>query len=257
MKKRKLIEFRLWWMYLFQVCQTPNGSPPVASQNTHLKPNVNVELNFGSSPAFMHDWLRHKQRHGQVGCVHVWLRLHPTVLPWGHWESLHINGPQSWNVSLKALLMFCMTTEMHSQENLQLFFFCFSLTFFLCCNPRTNWIYQKFNKCQRIKQLCKQWKCAVETTKRDKRVRRQERRKWDMKRHVGISSRDSVSWFSLPAVVQILLAMCCAVLGCLLCVLQDLSIDHKFWMSHSLALFSFLWDERCLMKTLGLGWKGT
>lgn len=49
-----------------------------------------------------------------------------------------------------------------------------------------------------------------------------------MKRHVGISSRDSVSWFSLPAVVQILLAMCCAVLGCLLCVLQDLSIDHNF-----------------------------
>lgn len=49
-----------------------------------------------------------------------------------------------------------------------------------------------------------------------------------MKRHVGISYRDSVSRFSLPAVVQILLAMCCAVLGCLLCVLQDLSIDRNF-----------------------------
>lgn len=33
----------------------PNGNPPVASQNTHWKPNVNVELNFGSSVAFMHD----------------------------------------------------------------------------------------------------------------------------------------------------------------------------------------------------------
>lgn len=43
-----------------------------------------------------------------------------------------------------------------------------------------------------------------------------------MKRHIGMSSRDSIRWFSLPAVVQISLAMCCAVLGCLPCVLQDL-----------------------------------
>lgn len=44
-------------MYLFQVCQTANGSPPIAAQNAHLKPNVNLELNFGSSPTFMHGWL--------------------------------------------------------------------------------------------------------------------------------------------------------------------------------------------------------
>lgn len=116
---------------------------------------------------------------------------------------------------------------MHNQENLQLFS-SVSLSLFSLAATQEQTEFIEFNKCQRIKQSYKQWKCAVETTQRDKHVRRQERRKWDMRRHVGISSRDSVSWFSLPAVVQILLAMRCVVLGCLLCVLQDLSIEHNF-----------------------------
>lgn len=159
------------------------------------------------------------QRHGQVGHVHVCTYLH--ILPWGHWDNLHRNGPQSLNVSLKALLN-VLHDHKSAQPRKSATFFMFLSHFFPCCDPRTNWIYQKFNKFQRIKQLYKQWKCAIETAQRDKHVRRQKRRKWNMKRHVGISSRDSVWWFSLPAVVQILLAMCCAVLGCLLCVLQDL-----------------------------------
>lgn len=32
----------------------PNGNPPIAAQNAHLKRNVNLELNFGNSPGFVH-----------------------------------------------------------------------------------------------------------------------------------------------------------------------------------------------------------
>lgn len=32
----------------------PNGNPPIAAQNAHLKQNVNLELNFGNSPGFVH-----------------------------------------------------------------------------------------------------------------------------------------------------------------------------------------------------------
>lgn len=57
-------------MYLFQVCQTPNGSPPIAAQNAH--PNVNLELKFGNSPALcMADTGTYVQKHISAGHMHV------------------------------------------------------------------------------------------------------------------------------------------------------------------------------------------
>lgn len=59
-----------------------------------------------------------------------------------------------------------------------------------------------------------------------------------MKRHVGVSSKDSISWFFW--------AMCCGVVDCLFYVLQDFSRDHYDFKQLQIYLYFHAFDLSCV-----------